>query len=113
VDLKKIEAMQNCPLPKILKSLRGFLCLTGYYHKFIQNYGKFMPPLTTILKNDAFNWTPTTYQSFQALKDAMGTTPVLALPEFSKTFVLECDALGRGIRAVLMQDGCPLDFTNK
>jgi hypothetical protein len=43
----------------------------------------------------------------------MCTTSILALPEFTKTFVLECDASGRGIGVFLMQDGRPLDFTKK
>jgi hypothetical protein len=112
VDPKNIEAMQDWSHPKTLKSLRGFLGLTGYYRKFVKNYGKIAAPLT-LLKNNSFTWTPATDQAFQTLKMSMCTTPVLALPYFTKTFVLECDASGKGIGAVLMQEGRPLAFTSK
>jgi hypothetical protein len=92
VDPKKIEAMQNWPLPKTLKILCGFMGLIGYYCKFFHNYGKTATPLISLLKKNAFSWTPVIDQSFQALKEAMCTTHVLALPYFTKTFVLECDA---------------------
>jgi hypothetical protein len=73
VDPKKIEAMKDWPHPKNLKSLCGFLGLMGYYRKFVHNYGKIATPLTALLKNNAFTWTPTTDQSFHALKEAMCT----------------------------------------
>jgi hypothetical protein len=113
VDPKKIEAMWDWPRPKTLKILCGFMGLTGYYHKFVKNYGNIAMPLTTLLKNNSFTWTPTFYHSFQALKETMCTTPVLSLPDFTKTFFLECDASKKGIGAVLMQDGRPSAFTNK
>jgi hypothetical protein len=113
VDPKKIEAMQDWPHPKTLKILCGFLGLTGYYHKFVKNYGNIATPLTALLKKNSFTWTPATAQAFQTLKMTMCTTLVLALPDFTKTFVLECDASGKGIDTILMQEGQPLAFTNK
>jgi hypothetical protein len=113
VDKKRIEAMQEWPHPKTLKILHGFLGLTGYYCKFVKNYRKIATPLTTLLKKNSFTWTPVVAQDFQTLKTTMCTTPVLALPDFTKTFVLECDASGKGIDAVLMQEGRPLAFTSK
>jgi hypothetical protein len=113
VDPKKIEAMQDWTRPKTVKIKHGFLGLTNYYRKFVQNYGKILAPLTSLLKNNSFTWNPIDDLAFQALKVAMYTTLVLALPDFTKTFVLECDASRRGIGAVLMQKGRPLAFTNK
>jgi hypothetical protein len=113
VDPKNIESMQDWPHPKTLKSLRGFLGLTGYYHKFVKNYGNILAPLIALLKKNSFTWTPAVAQAFQTLKMAMYTTPFLTLPDFTNTFVLECDASGKGIGIVLMQEGRPLAFTSK
>jgi hypothetical protein len=113
VDPKNIEAMQDWPRPKTLKILRGFLGLTSYYHNFVKNYGKIATPLTALLKNNSFTWTPTVAQDFQTLKMTICTTPIPTLPDFTKTFVLECDASGKGIGVVLMQESWSLAFTRK
>ena len=43
----------------------------------------------------------------------MRSCPVLALPDFTQPFVLECDASGRGLGVVLTKEGNPLAFTSK
>jgi hypothetical protein len=79
----------------------AFMGLTGYYAKFVKNYGKIVAPLTNLLKKNSFTWNPIVDHSFQAFKEAKCTTHVLSLLDFTKIFVLECDFVGRGIGAVL------------
>ena len=110
VDPNKIKAMMDSPIPKTLKNLIGFLGLTGYYHKFVRHYGRIAAPLTTLTKKDAFSWTPKETKSFEQLKEVMCKDPVLTTQDFTKTFIVECDASGNGIGAVLMQEGRPLAF---
>ena len=86
------------PTPKIVKQLRGFLGLTGYYKKFIKHYGMITRPLTDLLKkNVPFQWTATAETTFQTLKQQLIATPVLAVPDFAKQFVIETDASDMGM----------------
>lgn len=70
-------------------------------------FSQLVTPLTNLTKKGEFSWSDI---AFQRLKVVMGTCLVLALPDFSQTFVLECDASGEGIGAVLMQGGHPIAY---
>jgi len=67
-------------------------------------------PMTKLLTKEKFNWTDATEATFNQLKQALTTPPTLCLPDFSQPFVVECDASGLGIGAVLTQNSHPVTY---
>ncbi|GJY91280.1 ty3-gypsy retrotransposon protein [Tanacetum coccineum] len=89
MDPKKIEAVREWPVPKNQRQVRGFLGLAGYYRRFIRGYASIASPLTDLLKHDWFKW---------------GETEI---------FMIEADASGDGIGAVLMQGNRPISYFSR
>jgi hypothetical protein len=113
VDPNKIKVITEWPRPKSISKLRGFLGLAVYYRRFVKNYAHLTAPLTNLLKKNSFHWNEESEKCFRNLKESMSTTTVLATPDFSKPFIIECDASSFGIRAVMMQDGHPIAFESR
>jgi hypothetical protein len=88
--------------------------LADYYKKFVKHFGIIFRLLTELLKKEyVFIWTSDQDIAFQTLKPALMQAPVLALPNFSKPFLIETDASDYGVGDVLMQDHHPIAFVSK
>ncbi|KAI4341400.1 hypothetical protein MLD38_026129 [Melastoma candidum] len=109
-DPEKVRAIIEWPAPTSIKEVRSFHGLAYFYKRFIKNFSSVMSPLTECLKKENFEWTSSAAKAFEYVKSLMSSAPILALPDFDKLFVLECDASKKCIGAVLIQDGKPIEF---
>ncbi|CAM8905351.1 unnamed protein product [Rhodiola kirilowii] len=79
----------------------------------VAGYASLAAPLKDLLRKDAYVWTEHAIQAFVALKKALVSTPIFALPNFTATFVVQTDASGSGMGAVLTQHGHPVAYFSK
>ncbi|KAJ9519127.1 hypothetical protein QJQ45_007681 [Haematococcus lacustris] len=119
VDPAKVQVVKEWPTPRNLKDLQAFLGLANYFRRFIPNFSSLAAPLTTLTSKQvaaAYDWGHfggAELAAFTELKEALCSAPVLALPDFSKPFVVCTDASLVGTGGVLMQDGRPIAYTSK
>ncbi|WVZ87120.1 hypothetical protein U9M48_033812 [Paspalum notatum var. saurae] len=114
VDPSKVKDVPNWKRLETVTEIGSFLGLAGYYRRFIKDFSKIAKPMTSLTKKNAkFVWGPKCEEGFQELKKPLTTAPVLAQPDVTKPFDVYCDASGRGLGCVLMQEGRVIAYASR
>jgi hypothetical protein len=99
VNPKSIETVVEWPVPKNTRDVQRFLGFANYHRAFIKAYAEMATPLYNITGKEPFHWDEEQQLSFQNLKEALTSTPVLSLPNKEDLFILDTDASGFAIGA--------------
>ena len=107
---KNFELIAQCPPPDTYTKVKSFVGLVGHYRHFIKGFAKIAAPLYDLTsgdnkdkKSEHVNLSPEAHEAFDRLKTACLQAPILSFPDFNEPFLLETDASGRGLGAVLSQ----------
>lgn len=104
VDPDKVQAMLQLPVPTNVKEVRRVVGTFSWYRRFIPDFATVISPLTALLKKSRnFVWTQDCEESFRRIKECLVSAPVLSCPDYRFPFVIQCDASGYGVGAVLTQ----------
>ena len=113
---EKVNKVKDWLILKNAKEVHSFLGLASYYRRFISQFSKWASPLHNLIRPivmtkkharvkppplannlPPFIWTAVHQESFDKLKDALTSAPVLAYPDYSKKFIFETDASLKGL----------------
>jgi hypothetical protein len=102
---RHLRQIQDAPTPRTKKQLQSFLGLANWVREYVPRFAETAAPLTDLLhKGKPFKWTPAIQEAFHQLKTAMNKPLVLHRPNPELDFILQTDASGVGIAAVLFQE---------
>ena len=122
-DTEKMKALSEWSVPENAWELKIFLGIAGYHRRYIHNFSQLSSPLYELVNQDPnkgkyrklgrkwnsatpgpFVWKPEHQESFDSLKRALTTAPVLGFVDFKKPFILETDASHEGLGALLLHE---------
>ncbi len=104
INPAKITAITDWPTPKKVKDIESFLGTLNFWRKFVRGFSDIARPLNKLRQKDVpFVWTDECQKSFDALKQSITSAPVLRTPQPDLPYLLETDASGFAIGAILSQ----------
>ncbi|MCO5568990.1 hypothetical protein L7F22_022695 [Adiantum nelumboides] len=101
------------PLPLTILDVRSFLGLANFYHTKVHKFSDIAAPLTELTKRDKLQWSSEAEKFFNDLKQALTTTPVLAIADPTQLFDVMTDASDRASGGVLMQNEQVIAFDSR
>ena len=103
-DPAKVDKVLTWPVPTTVKEVQQFLGFAGYYRRFVKHFADVARPLHRLTERvTEFFWTDECQAAFDELRRRLVTSPVLAYPDYTKSFTLDTDASDTGIGGVLSQ----------
>ena len=107
---KNLESIAQCPCLDTYTKVKSFVGLVGHYRHFIKGFAKIAAPLYDLTSGDNkdkelehVDLSPEALEALDHLKAACLQAPILAFLDFNRPFLLETDASGKGLGAVLSQ----------
>ena len=105
MSMTKVESVLQWAVPKNRTEVMSFLGFANYYRRFVNGFAKIATPLRLLThKEGEFKWTDAAQKSFDSLKVAFTSAPILKIADYSKQFVLETDASDYALGSVLSQE---------
>lgn len=113
-DPLKIAAIERMPEPKNVKEVQTFLGMITYLAKFLPSLSTIAEPLRELARDDAeFVWDTKQRNCFEKLRLMVMSSPVLEYYDCNTDVMLQCDASGTGLGAVLLQRNKPIAFASR
>jgi hypothetical protein len=104
MDPRKLSAIREWARPESCSDVRRFVGLANYYRRFVRNFSALASPLTSLCSPQAtFRWTDAEQQSFDALRAALMSAPVLRVWDPSRPTRLTTDASELAVSGILEQ----------
>jgi hypothetical protein len=105
VNPLKVEAIIQFPPPCTILQLQSLQGKVNFLRRFIANYAEITKGFMRLLKKDVpFFWDEAAQRSFDTLKHALTTAPLLRPPNYNKDFLLYLAATESTIGMVLVQE---------
>ena len=106
--------VRSMPTPNCKEDVKQFLRFVQFLSRYIPGLSNVDAPLRELENADVlFHWDEPQKASFEKIKELVSQAPVLQYYDVAKPVTIQCDASGKGLGAVLVQEGKPVCFASR